>query len=108
MNTQLFKKEIPSSILFSFLEEFAEDMGKYYILSNICFNRAKYHNKIGEFCKKMEEYYHTAKKHYVTKKMYYNNFTTVIRQICKVNIITFTSKVNYHQSTYDIAYYIYK
>ena len=108
MKTQLFKTDIPSSVLFSFLEEFADDKGGYYIFSNISYNRAKYHDKLNEFCDEIRPHYHKAKQHYVLNKMGYNNLTTVIRQICKANLITYTSKVNYRQSTYDIIYYIYK
>ena len=108
MKNQLFKKIIPKNILYDFLKKYGDDMGKYYMFSNICYNRAKYHNDIQSFCDEVIEYYHESKKKYVTKKMSFNSFTTIIRQICKSNVITFTSKVNYIQSTYDIVYYIYK
>jgi len=108
MKNQLFKKTIPTTILIDFLKKYADDMGNYYIFSSICYNRAKFHNEIQKFCDEIEDYYHTSKKHYVTKKMSFNGFTTIIRQICKSNLITYTSKVNYRQSTYDIIYYIYK
>ena len=40
--------------------------------------------------------------------MSYNNFTTILRQICKSSLITYISKVKYEKSTYGIEYYIYK
>ena len=108
MKNQLFKSIIPTNILFEFLKKYGDDMGNYYIFSNICYNKAKFHNEIQKFCDEIKDYYHESKKKYVTKKMSFNSFTTIVRQICKSNVITFTSKVNYRQSTYDIIYYIYK
>ena len=40
-------------------------------------------------------------------KLTYNSFTTIIRQICKYNQITYTSQIKYDKSTYEIVYYIY-
>lgn len=108
MKSQLFKTAIPSDILYDFLKEFAEDKDSYYLFSNVSFQKAKYHNSIVTFCEKIKTYYYKAKENYATRKMNYNNFTTIIRQICKTNLITYTSKVKYEKSSYDIEYYIYK
>jgi hypothetical protein len=40
--------------------------------------------------------------------MNYNKFVTVVRQICSVNNLPYTSKIVYNKSNYDILYYIYK
>ena len=49
----------------------------------------------------------TQKKKYLEKKLTYNSFITVIRQICNHLKITYTSQVKYDKSVYDIIYYIY-
>ena len=108
MKSQLFKEKVPSELLFNFLEEFAICKDDHYIFSSISFNKAKFHDKIYNFCNNLKYFYHEAKQHYLTRKITYNNFTTIIRQICKSNLITYTSKVKYEKSTYDIEYYIYK
>ena len=108
MKSQIFKNEIPIHILHNFLKEFADDKETYYLFTNVSFNKAKYHKKIEEFCESIKNYYYGAKTYYVTRKMTYNNFTTVLRQICKAQLITYTSKVKYEKSSYDIEYYIYK
>ncbi len=108
MKSQLFKNLIPTSILFEFLKEYSHDKGSYYLFSNISYNKAKYHNGVEKFCDKIKDYYFPAKQHYATRKMTYNNFTTILRQICKTNLVTHTSKVKYEKSSYDIEYFIYK
>ena len=45
---------------------------------------------------------------YLEKKQTYNSFTTIVRQICNFNKLTYTSKIKYNKSSYDIVYIIYK
>lgn len=108
MKSQIFKKKIPIDILQDFLREFAEDKNNYYLFTNVSFNKAKFHKKIDIFCDSIKDYYYASKSYYVTRKMTYNNFTTVLRQICKAHLVTYTSKIKYEKSAYDIEYYIYK
>lgn len=108
MKSQLFNKEIPKNVLFDFLEEFAMDKETHFLFTNVSFQKAKFHNKLAIFCNKIKDYYYPAKQSYVTRKMSYNNFTTILRQICKCALITYTSKVKYEKSSYGIEYYIYK
>ena len=44
---------------------------------------------------------------YLDKKLTYNSFTTVLRQICNFNKVKYVSQIKYDKSTYDIVYYIY-
>ena len=52
-------------------------------------------------------FYHISKQKYLERKLTYNNFTTILRQICNFNKINYTSQIKYDKSTYDIIYYIY-
>ena len=45
---------------------------------------------------------------YAIDKCNYYLFTTILRQICKCALITYTSKVKYEKSAYGIEYYFYK
>jgi hypothetical protein len=105
--SQIFKKKIKLSILYNFLEEFCEKKDTYYIFENITFKKAQYNNKIVPFINLIKPYYFKSKYNYLERKMNYKNFTTLIRQICKNNLIPFTSKIFYFNSTYEIKYYIY-
>lgn len=108
MKSQIFKQNINPEILFNFLNKYATDKGKYFVFSNISYNTAKYHDDVSKFCNELTPYYHNAKQYYITRKMNYNNFTTLIRQICKLCLINFVSKTEYNNSAYSIVYYIYK
>ena len=61
-----------------------------------------------DFISLLEPYYYDSKKHYITRKMDYNRFITILRQLCNVNNIRYETKMIYNSSTYEIVYYIYK
>ena len=46
-------------------------------------------------------------KKYITRKMNYKNFITIIRQICKYHHFAFASNIKYDKSSYEITYNIY-
>ena len=56
---------------------------------------------------KIKNHYFPSKQNYVTRKMTYKNFITILRQICKYHHIPFTSTIKYDKSTYDISYSIF-
>ena len=106
MKSQIFKSIVPIDILFELLEKICVKDEKYYHLSKSTFKAAEYHHLVTDFCSKIIEHYHTSKRYYVDRKMNYNKFVTVIRQICSVNNVSYTSKIVYNKSDYDILYYI--
>jgi len=107
MSNQIFKDEIPTEILFNFLDEICTKNEKYYIFDGIAFKKGEYNNTIQKFCDTLQPYYHKSKDFYVTRKINYSKLTTIIRQICKKNHILFTSKIKYDKSKYNILYFIY-
>lgn len=108
MTSQVIKYTIDNSILFDLLDKICKKYNnKYYILNKVSFKIAVYHNYTTEFCDKIKDNYYLSKKNYVTRRLDYSKFITIIRQICKSNNINFTSKIIYDKSDYDIVYYIY-
>lgn len=59
------------------------------------------------FCEKIRDNYHISKQFYIERKMTYNSFTNIVRQICKSNNIMFTSQIKYNESKYNIDYLVY-
>ncbi len=108
MKSQIFKSIVPITILFELLEKICVKDEKYYHLSKSSFKAAEYHNLVTDFCSKIIEHYHLSKRYYVDRKMNYNKFVTVIRQVCSVNNVSYTSKILYNKSDYDILYTISK
>ena len=76
-------------------------------MNKASYKKSIFNDKLKNFLEKIESYYHNSKKYYVTRKLNYSKFITIIRQICKHNNILYTSKIKYDKSNYDIIYYIY-
>tara|TARA_Y100000768_G_scaffold206226_1_gene155410 strand:+ start:5649 stop:5993 length:345 start_codon:yes stop_codon:yes gene_type:complete len=106
MSSQLFKNQIPSNILFKFLEKHSYNDGKFYVFTKTSYKQAIYHNSIAHFCEELIHYYHKSKQYYVQRKMSYSKLITIIRQLCKANNISYTSRIIYRESDYEIQYYI--
>ena len=106
MKNQIIKKYI------DFFKDFVKENfmieNDYYIFNNIVFKQLEYENKIPEFLESLKEYYYKNKHYYLERNpITYNQFNTIIRQICKNNDINFTNKIKYQTSKYNIEYYIY-
>ena len=108
MKSQIFKSIVPITILFELLEKICVKDDKCYQLCKSAFKAAEYHNLIVGFCERIIEHYHVSKRYYVDRKMNYNKFITVMRQICSINNVSYTSKIVYNKSDYEILYYISK
>jgi hypothetical protein len=107
MSHKIFKNKYPNELFFSHLQHFAHKMDKYYLVNHEYYKKGIYNEKLHVFLDELKPYYHVSKQKYVDKKMTYNSFTTILRQICKHNNIHFTSQIKYDKSDYDIFYYIY-
>ena len=107
MSSQIFKNNIPNELLFELLDNIAIKSEKCYVINNNSFKKGIYNESILKFLDNCKEYYYISKRKYLERKLTYNSFTTIIRQICNFNKITYTSQIKYDKSTYDIIYYIY-
>ena len=107
MSAQLFKNIIPKKKLYDLLEIICTKTEKNYTINKDAFKKGIFNDTIQNFLEECKSYYHLSKQKYIDKKLTYNTFTTVVRQICNSNKIVYTSKIKYNNSTYDIIYYIY-
>jgi len=105
--SQIFCQPVDINILFDVLDKICLKKEKYYVFDNNAYRKLIFHEYYKDFFDIIIEYYHVSKKFYVTRKMTYKNFITIIRQICKVNRIMFTSEIKYSESNYTIDYYIF-
>jgi hypothetical protein len=90
-----------------FLDLFCLKNDKHYTLNTDSYKKGVYNGVVQQFITECAAYYHLSKRKYLNKKLTYNSLATIIRQICKFNKFTYTSKIVYDRSTYDIVYYIY-
>jgi len=107
MSTQIFKNKIPSNMLFDLLDKIALKNDKHYIFNIESFKKGVYNEDIQKFLNACAPYYYLSKRKYLEKKLTQKTFITVLRQICNVNNIKYTSQIKYDKSSYDIVYYIY-
>ncbi len=104
---QIFRKEIPNALLFDLLDKICLKTPKYYLIDINTYKKLMYHNLHTSFTEDIIEYYHESKRFYLRRKMSYNSFINIIRQICKNNNIVFSSQIKYNKSKYNIDYFIY-
>ena len=107
MSTQLFKKCVPDDLLFDLLEKICIKTDKYYLIDLNAYKKMMFHNYYEEFQNTIRPYYNLSKQFYVERKLVYNSFTNVVRQICKNNNIMYTSQIKYNESKYNIDFLIY-
>ena len=107
MSTQIFKKFMPIELVFNLLDLICVKNEKFYIFNSNSFKKGVYNESIQKFIVDCNDYYHNSKKKYLERKLTYNSFTTILRQICNLNKTTYTSQIKYDKSSYDIVYYIY-
>ena len=80
---------------------------KHFTFNFESFKKGMYKEIISNFIEYCKPFYHISKRKYLDKKITFNSFATIMRQICNHNKITYTSKIVYDKSTYNIEYYIY-
>ena len=105
--SQIFKESVPNQLLLDLLEENSVKTDKYYIVNNNVYKKGVFNESIPKFMINCKQYYHLSKRKYLDKKLTYNSFITVLRQICNFNKITYTSQIKYDKSVYDIVYNIF-
>lgn len=107
MLKQIFRSNIEPEKLYALLELCCIKTEKYYLLDNNAFRKMVFHDHHIDFFKDILDHYHLSKQFYVTRKLTYNSFTNIVRQICKSNGVMFTSQIKYNESKYNIDYFIY-
>ena len=107
MVSQIFKSTVPNTDLFNLLDNICYKNEKQYVLNIDSFKKGVFKDLIQIFFENIKPYYHISKRRYIEKKLTYNSFITVIRQICNYNKITYTSKIKYDKSNYELIYHIY-
>ena len=107
MLNQIFKTQVNIQLLFELLEKFCIITDKYYLVDMNAYRKLIYYRFYEPFMAQILDNYHLSKQFYVTRKITYNSFTNIIRQICKSNNIMFTSQIKYKESKYNIDYMIY-
>lgn len=109
MKNQLFRKQIPSQIVFDLLEKIClVKTETYYLINHNAYKKLLFYKYEQPFLDEIIHYYYFSKQFYVTRPLSYKSFINLIRQICNNSNIQYTSLIKYSDSDYDIQYTIYK
>jgi len=106
-SSQIFKSNIPISMLIELFDKICVKYDSYYTLNNNAYKKGIFTGDIQQFIIDCIPYYFISKRKYLTRPLNYNHFITIIRQICKHLNIKYNNKIKYEKSTYDIIYNIY-
>jgi hypothetical protein len=107
MSKQIFKCIPPLERLYTLLEEVCEKKdNEFYIIDKCSYKKATFNNLITLFVEDIAPCYHLSKKNYVERKMTFNSFITIVRQICNFHGVGYDTKINYDKSKYDIMYFV--
>ena len=107
MQNQIFKKQVPIKLLFDLLDTICLKTNKYYLIDANSYKKMLFNDLHTKLCNELSDYYFLSKQFYINRKMSYNSFTNIIRQICKNNNIMFASSIKYNESKYIIEYLVY-
>tara|TARA_B100000989_G_scaffold298584_1_gene288583 strand:- start:1078 stop:1413 length:336 start_codon:yes stop_codon:yes gene_type:complete len=104
----IFIQDFSNNILYDFLNKFCINENNYFVINNAMYKKCIFNNNIdiNNFINTIKYYYKKQKLYYLEREINYNNFLTIIRQICKYKNIPYRSIIKYDKSKYEIIYYI--
>ena len=85
----IFKNTIPNEMLFNLLDEICLKNEKHYLFNSDSYKKGVYKEVIQQFITDCTPYYHLSKRKYLEKKLSFNSFATILRQICNFNKIKY-------------------
>jgi hypothetical protein len=113
---KLFKMPVPNELFYGFIQKITHKIitnVSYFLIDISAYKKAIYCDEfqpmslLQQFCNDLMLYYCKNKQFFITRKMSYNNFNTILRHICRHNGIDFKSERKYDKSKTQIVYYIY-
>jgi len=108
MKNQIFKTPINPEVMWGFFKENCSEFEEYFVFNKTNYKKALFNNKIEPFIEKIINYYYDSKKYFVTRKMDYMKFITVLRQVCNSLELKYKNDIIYDKSNYEITYCFYK
>ena len=111
---QLFKEPVPPRLLKDFLELNAlvststaiGDIAKTkYTFTKTHYKKCVFNKTVNSFLLLIKPYYFSAKEYFVTRRMTYLHFLTVLRQLCGHQGGTYMTDMQYDKSSYEIVYH---
>jgi hypothetical protein len=102
---QLFKEPVPPRLLKDFLELNASVTKTKYTFTKTHYKKCVFNKTVDPFLLSIKPYYFSAKEYFVTRRMTYLHFLTVLRQLCGNQGGTYMTDMQYDKSSYEIVYH---
>lgn len=110
MVNKIFKYVYPMNKFIFFCKTFLtceKEKSEYtYRITFDLFKQLEFHEIIQRFVEELKKYYYPSKHIYLTRKITYKRFATILRQICRNLDIPFISKIVYSHNQYSTIYII--
>lgn len=106
--SQLFKHDPSLNYCVSFLKQHLiyDNVNNSYTSNQSSFKKMKMFQHIQELKQYITPLYFDSKKNYPLNIHSYKGFNVILRQICKFFDISYTYKIKYIHSKYEIIYHI--
>ena len=106
--SQLFKYSVNEKYFTDFIIKYCSNVkNNEFVFSLVSYKKAVYDNKIKELIDTIKPCYHKSKQFYLERNINYKNFLTILRQVCSNLSISYSSKILYNKSKYNINYTIF-
>ena len=106
--SQLFKYSVNEKYFTDFIIKYCSNVkNNEFVFSLVSYKKAVYDNKIKELIDTIKPCYHKSKQFYLERNINYKNFLTILRQVCSNLSISYSSKILYNKSKYNINYSIF-
>ena len=94
MSSQIFKNSIPNNVFFELIDSICLKNEKHFTFNFESFKKGLYKEIIPNFIEYCKPFYHISKRKYLDKKITFNSFATIMRQVCNHNKITYLSLIH--------------
>ena len=102
----LFREDPPFCLLSGLLERFCIKENGAYLINHIVYKKMRYYEYYDEWLLCLKPYYHLSKQVYTTRKISYNGFTTILRQLCKHFDLEYSYMYDKNEQYKYLKYYI--
>ena len=105
--TSIFNEKISNIDFFNFLKIYCNFEKNFYIFDTNIYKKYIYEKEnLKLFINNLKTLYKTKYLFYLNRDLTFNNFSTILRHICKSNNIDYHKKIQYYKNSYNIIYYI--
>jgi hypothetical protein len=97
--SQVIKPGLSIQVLYNLVGVYVST-NKLFV-TNTLYKKLVANNTCAIFLQTITPFYHKSKQFYCTRTMTYKRWLTILRQLCQYFKLSYTSKIQYYNSTYE-------